>query len=126
MAMLRALCLVVLTPLLMPAIASAAPPAKAKPVDYAAQVAGVWRGDVTSDARGSSRTGVTVTITRIGPNRIELSCDYARIPTVQMVLGRYADSLQPVSGPYVFLIDLARDPNRLDLTIDDASLSVHR
>jgi hypothetical protein len=105
--------------------ATLAAPAR-KPVDYAAQVAGVWQGDVTSDARGSSRTGVTVTVTRIGPNRVEIACDYARIPRVQLGLARYADSLQAVSGPVVFLIDLAKDPNRLDLTIDDASLIVRR
>lgn len=125
--MMRALLLATLSVTASAALTSAAVavPAK-KPVDYAAQVAGVWQGDVTSDARGSSRTGVTVTITRIGPNRVEIACDYARIPTVQVGLGRYADSLQAVSGPVVFLILLDKDPNRLDLTIDDAALTVRR
>jgi len=126
--MMRALLLAIL-----PAVAGAAlmgptaiaAPAK-KPVDYATQVAGTWQGDVTSDARGSSRTGVTVTITRIGPNKVEIACDYARIPKVQLGLARYADSLQAVSGPVVFLIQLDKDPNRLDLTIDDAALTVRR
>lgn len=125
--MVRSLCLA--AALAVGSITIAAPAAfaaPARPVDYAAEVAGVWQGDVTSDSRGSSRTGVTITITRIGPNKIEIACDYARIPTVQMPLARYADSLQAASGPHVFLIELGRDPNRLDLSIDGASLVVRR
>ncbi|CAN5304357.1 hypothetical protein BH10PSE13_BH10PSE13_04110 [soil metagenome] len=125
--MVRALLLAILPVMAGLAVMApaAATPAK-KPVDYATQVAGVWQGDVTSDARGSSHPGVTVTITRIGPNKVEIACDYARIPKVQVGLARYADSLQAVSGPVVFLILLDKDPNRLDLTIDDAALTVRR
>ena len=33
------------------------------------------------------------------------------------------DAILAASGPYVFLLDTVRSPDRLDLTIDDASWS---
>lgn len=97
-----------------------------RPADLAATVAGTYHGDVISDARGSSRSGVMITVTRIGPNLVEVSSDYARIPTVRIPLTRAMSAILSNSPRYVFLIDTQRDPNQLSLTIDDASLSVTR
>ncbi len=96
--------------------------AKRKP-DLADAVAGTYFGDVISDARGSSQSGVTVTIARTGPNTISVQADYARIPPRTFKLERVMDTIQNVGGTEVFLLDLTKTPRRLDLTIDDASWS---
>ncbi len=94
--------------------------------DLADAVAGTYYGDVISDARGSSQSGVTVTVTRVGPNLVEVSADYDRIPTVRIPLSQAMSAILQARGDNVFLIDRSRDPGRLSLTIDDASLSVER
>ncbi len=109
--------------ILVPASAAVAAPPERKP-DLADMVAGTYEGDIISDARGSSKSGVTITVVRTGKNLVEISCDCTRIPKVQIPLERAMDAILAGSGPHVFLIELQRDPRRLSLTIDDASLSV--
>lgn len=95
---------------------------KPKP-DLADTVQGRYSGDVISDARGSSRTGVSVTITKAGPNRVTVAADYPRIPTRTFRLARVATTIQNVGGTEVFLFETAKSPRRLSLTIDDAAWS---
>lgn len=112
--------------LLLPTGAALAETPKAAPArqaDLADRVAGTYRGAVVSDARGSSRENVTITVTRTGPNRVEVKSDYPRIPTVTIALEKAMDAILAASGPSVFLLDTVRSPDRLDLTIDDASWS---
>jgi hypothetical protein len=112
--------------LLLPAGAALAEAPKTAPArkgDLADRVAGTYKGAVVSDARGSSRDDVTITVTRTGPNRVEVKTDYARIPTVTIPLEKAMDAILAASGPSVFLLDTVRSPDRLDLTIDDASWS---
>ena len=97
--------------------------APARKADLADRVAGTYKGAVISDARGSSRDNVTITVTRIGANKVEIKSGYARIPTVTIPLEKAMDAILAASGPYVFLLDTVRSPDRLDLTIDDASWS---
>lgn len=111
-----------LAALLPTSLAMAATPER-KP-DLADTVAGTYYGDIISDARGSSKTGVTITVTRVAKNRVAISCDCQRIPKVEINVERVMDAILASDGPHVFLIELQRDPNRLGLTIDDASLSV--
>ncbi len=106
--------------------ANAAPQAAAHKPDLADLAAGTWTGSVTSDVRGSSRSGVTITVTRVGHNLVEVRSDYSRIPTVRIPLTQPADSITNASGGNTFLIERKRDPNRLDLYIDQASLIVRR
>jgi len=94
--------------------------------DLATVVAGVYVGDVISDARGSSREGITVTVTRVGPNMVEVASDYSRIPTVRIRIEQALSAIVQADGNYVFLIQRDTDPDLLSLTIDDASLSVRR
>lgn len=94
--------------------------------DLAAQVAGTYHGDVISDARGSSRSGVTVTVRRVGPNLVEVSSDYARIPTVRIRITQAMNSIVQAGADHVFVINRDQDPRELSLTIDDASLNVRR
>ena len=108
-----------------PSVVLAEPPqaAPARKADLADRVAGTYRGVVISDARGASKRGVTITVTRTGPNKVEVKSDYARIPTVIIPLEKAMDAILAASGPSVFLLDTVRSPDRLDLTIDDASWS---
>lgn len=123
--MLRSLSFAAAVALLLPAAGHAGTtPANAPhKADLADRVAGSYAGDVISDARGSSKSGVTITVTRVGPNKVEIKSDYARIPTVTIALEKAMDAILAANGPHVFLLDTVRSPDRLDLTIDDASWS---
>jgi hypothetical protein len=114
---------------IMPLAAATAQSDKAaatRSVDLATMVSGVWRGDVTADVRGSSRSGVTITVARIAPNRVRISSDYNRIPSVEVDLEMVGQSIMNAKPGITFLIQQARDPNRLDLYIDQAALIVRR
>lgn len=126
--MTRSLCLAVLLAFSFAAAVpgQAQPDEQARPADLADFAEGTYHGDVISDARGSSRSGVTVTVRRVGPNEVEVSSDYARIPVVRIRLIQAMSSVIADGADYVFLIDRERDPDELGLTIDDASLSVRR
>jgi hypothetical protein len=108
----------VLAAAILPAATAAAPPA-----DLAELAQGTYRGDVVSDARGSSRSDVAITVTRSGPNTVSVSSDYPRLPPRSFKLTRAMSTIQNVGGTEVFLLDLSRSPYRLDLTIYDASWS---
>lgn len=82
---------------------------------------GVYNGGVISDARGSSKEGVTMTVTRIGVNRIEVASDYPRIPRVTYKLQRAMNTIQNVGGTDVFLLELSKSPRELHVTTDDAA-----
>ena len=79
------------------ACCAAAPPAKPKP-DLADIAAGSYFGEVTSDARGSSHSDVRVTVARIGPNRVRVTADYARLPAFTAPLTRAMSTIQN-AGP---------------------------
>lgn len=98
---------------------------KPKP-DLADVSAGAYYGDIISDARGSSQSDIAVTVTKIGRNEIQVTCDCERLPTRTFKLTRAMDTIQNASGTEVFLLDLSKSPHGLDLTIDDASWSGHR
>lgn len=100
-----------------------APAPATRPADLADQVAGNYRGDVISDARGSSRSEVRIIVTKIGPNRVRIASDYPRLPSFEAALGRYMSSIQNVGGDQVFLYDTGKTPPSLDITVDDASWS---
>ena len=80
-----------------------------------------------SDSRGSSRSGVTITISKTGPATVQIVSSYRRLPTVSTRLERVMDTVQAsgtATGPLeVFLLDTTKSPLRLDLTIDGASWS---
>jgi hypothetical protein len=123
--MLRSLSIAVAAFLLIPAAAAAETKPASAPhkADLADRIAGTYKGAVISDARGSSRSNVSITITRTGPNKVEIKSDYPRIPTVTIPLEQAMDAILAASGPYVLLLDTVRSPDRLDLTIEDASWS---
>ena len=102
------------------------PVAQQRKPDLADLVAGTYQGDVTADAKGSSHNGVTVTVTRVGRNLVEVTSDYARLPTVRIRIEMAGGAVVNTSGQNTFLIERDRDPSRLDLSIDGAALIVHK
>lgn len=95
--------------------------------DLADVAAGTYRGNVISDSRGSSRSNVTITVTKTGPDTVQVVSSYDRLATVSTRLARYQDTVQNVGTPTgpleVFLLNTANTPLRFDLTIDGASWS---
>lgn len=104
----------------VPTAAWSADAPKRKP-DLGDTAEGIYKGDVISDARGSSKEGVTITVTRTGVNRIEVASDYPRIPRVGYRLQRVMNTVQNVGGTDVFLLDLSKTPRTLHVTTDDAA-----
>jgi len=94
--------------------------------DLADEVSGTYEGSVVADTRGGSQSGVVITVRRVAKNVVEVSSDYARVPTVNIGLTRASDAILNASGHNNFLIQQARDPKRLDLSIDGATLIVHK
>jgi hypothetical protein len=112
--------------MLIPAGASAEAkkPTKAKHVlDLADVSAGTYFGDVISESRGSSQSDVTITVAKTGPNTVRVSSSYPRLPTFSVHLTRAMQTIQQASGDNVFLIDQAKSPWSLDVTVDGASWS---
>jgi hypothetical protein len=102
------------------AAAGKSPAAK---VDLADTAAGIYSGDVISDARGSSRSGVTITVTKVGPGTVKVASDYKRLPEFTIKLTKAMQTIQQTGTSVVFLLDLSKSPRRLDITVDDASWS---
>jgi hypothetical protein len=94
---------------------------RAARADLADAAQGSYFGDVISDARGSSRSGVRIAVARIGPNRVRVTSDYARLPAFTATLSRAMDTIQNAGGDMVFLLDLSKTPRTLMVTVDDAS-----
>lgn len=104
-------------------------PGLAQPVrrpDLADTVAGTYAGAVIADARGSSGRQVVVRVTRVAKNVVELSFDYPRVPTVRIPIQRAMDAIVAASGHDNFLIEQAKDPHRLDLSIDGVTMILHK
>lgn len=112
--------------LLLPLASAAAQQNQERKPDLADTAQGVFYGDVISDARGASQSDVLITVVKSGPNTVRVTSDYARIPARTFPLTRAMDTIQNARGTEVFLLDLAKSPHRLDLTIDDASWSGQR
>ena len=98
-------------------VASSAGAAPRKP-DLGDAVQGTYFGDVISDSKGSSHDAVTVTVTRVGKNRVEVTSDYARLPTVTISLERAMDKILQRGGDSVFLYDPSKSPPHLDVTFE--------
>ena len=90
-------------------------------VDLADTAAGVYHGDVMSDARGSSRSEVMISVDKTGPNTVRVTSDYERLPEFTTRLTRAMQTIQQVGTAQVFLLDLSKRPRTLMVTVDDAS-----
>jgi hypothetical protein len=86
--------------------------------DPAALIAGTYSGAVVSDARGGSRSDVTVTVARLGHRRVRITSDYARLGSVDVDLDRVGDSVQSTGSGAVVMLDLAKTPPELSYNPD--------
>jgi hypothetical protein len=101
---------------LVPTLARAqAEPPKRKP-DLGDAAEGTYFGDVISDSKGSSKSDVTLTVTRIGTNRVRVSSDYPRLPVVEVALTRAMDKILNAGGQTTFLLDRRKTETRLDVS----------
>ena len=82
-------------------------------VDLADLASGVYYGGVISDAKGSSRSDVTVRVTKVSPRRVRITSDYERLATVEVELTRVGDGIQGVGGDTTFLLELEKQPPAL-------------
>ena len=105
-----------------PALARHAAAAPPKP-DLADVAQGIYVGDVISDSQGESHSDVTITVVKVAPGTVQVSSSYARLPSFNTRLNRAMQTIQQVGGSVVFLLDLAENPNGLDITDDGASWS---
>ena len=82
-------------------------------VELADLASGVYYGEVTSDAKGSSRSDVTVTVGRLSPRRVRITSDYERLDTVEVELTRVGEGIQSVGADTSFHLDLTNQPPAL-------------
>jgi hypothetical protein len=98
--------------------ATPAKPAPRKP-DLADTLSGSWAGDVISDSKGSSKSDVTLTIERTGPNMIRISSDYPRLPVITVPLERAMTMILNRGGNSTVFYDPTRSPPRLDVSFNN-------
>jgi len=103
-----------------PVLAVAAPASapKRKP-DLGDAAQGTYEGDVISDSKGASRSGVTLTVTRIGKNLVRVTSDYPRLPAVEVTLTRAMGKILQAGGNTVFLLDPGKNPPGLDVSFNN-------
>jgi hypothetical protein len=101
--------------LVLAAGAATAQPKERKP-DLADAVAGTYAGDVISDSKGSSRSDVTLTVARSGPNTVTVTSNYSRLPTITVPLTTAMNTIQQSKGDSVFLYDRAK--KQLDVSFN--------
>lgn len=104
-----------------PAIAQSPPapaPRQRKP-DLGDVAEGRYVGDVISDSKGSSRPDVTLSLTRIGVNRVRITSDYPRLPVVEVALTRALDKIVQVRGDTAFVYDRTKKPAKLDVSFNN-------
>lgn len=89
-----------------------APPAAEAP-GLADLVVGRYHGDVIADSKGSSRSDIAVTITRIDRATVRVSSDYRRLGTVDVNLTRNGNQVFAADGDTPFIVDLDRSPPSL-------------
>jgi hypothetical protein len=82
--------------------------------DLADAVVGTYFGAVMADSKGSSRSDVTVTISKVNPRTVRVTSDYGRLGTVEVELTRAGHSILNASGDAVLLLDLGKSPPHLD------------
>ena len=84
--------------------------------ELAVLVAGTFYGDVISDSKGSSRSGISVTIERIDGETVRVASDDRRIGMIEVALARSGNKIVNSGGDTPFLVDL--DGNPLTLAVD--------
>ncbi len=99
---------------------SSTPSDSKKPFDVVPELAdlvvGTYYGDVVSDSKGSSRSDIGVTITKLDRSTVRVNSDYPRLGTVDVTLTRTGNMIIAAAGDTPFIVDLDRNPPTLDFT----------
>ena len=101
------------------AVASASADLSQRNPDLGDAAEGIYFGDVISDSRGSSQSDVTVSVRRVGSNRVRVCSDYRRLPIVEVTLTRAMGTILNSSGATTFLLDRSKAPAMLDVTFNN-------
>lgn len=88
------------------------------PAALADLVAGTYYGDVISDAKGSSRSDVTVTIAKLDRQKVRIASDYVRLGSVETDLTKVGNTIQSVGGVPLLSLELDKSPPRLSYNPD--------
>jgi hypothetical protein len=115
------LCAAMLGASIVPAYARTPRTAAHPRLDLADTVQGTYFGDIVSDSRWSSHSGVTITVTKTAPNTVQVSSSYSRLPSFAVRLTRAMQTIQQASGGNVFLLEQSKSPWSLGVTVDGAS-----
>ena len=91
---------------------------KSTTVDLADLVAGVYQGDVVSDAKGGSLSNVTLTITKLSQRRVRVVSDYKRLGVIEIELNRVGNTIQSTGGRSLLLLEMEKNPPRLGFNPD--------
>ena len=92
-------------PLMWPWRDANAQPAPPRKPDLADAAAGTYLGDVISDSKGSSKSDVTLTVTRVARDVVRVTSDYPRLPVVEVALTGAMGKILQQRGDTVFLLD---------------------
>lgn len=88
-----------------------------KPLDavtgLADLVIGTYYGNVIADSKGSSRSDIVVTITKIDRSTVRVTSDYHRIGTADVELTRIGNKIFNAGGSGTLILDLDRNPPNL-------------
>jgi hypothetical protein len=88
---------------------------------------GSYAGEVISDSKGSSQSGVGLTVSRIGRNLVRITSDYPRLPVVEVPLTQAMGKIVQARGNTAFVLDATASPPRLDVSfLNEASWSGER
>ncbi|HEY7316475.1 MAG TPA: TIR domain-containing protein [Candidatus Binatia bacterium] len=93
--------------------AAATPTANNAAVELADLVVGKYFGNVIADSKGSSRSDVTLTITKLDKWTVRITSDYPRLGTVEVTLTRAGGKIVSAGGNALFLLD----PDARPLTV---------
>ena len=93
---------------------STPPVARSATIEPAELVAGKYFGDVIADSKGSSRSDVVLTITKLDKWSVRITSDYPRLGTVDVTLTRAGGKIVNAGGNAVFLMDPNVRPLKLE------------
>jgi len=76
-------------------------------------VIGTYFGNVMADSKGSSRSDIDVTITKLDRYTVRVTSDYHRFGTVDVTLTRIGNKIFNAGGDSTFIVDLDQSPPTL-------------
>jgi hypothetical protein len=79
-------------------------------------IVGKYLGNINSDSKGSSRSDVLVTVTRIDRTKVRIISDNQRIGIFEVNLTRIGDNLFNVGGDSTVIAYIKKNPPELALT----------